>query len=172
MAPPLPFEVGLAPLPAGARATTEFEVSAYYISAGAEAPQACWEWITFLAGRPETTGALPGRRSVAASELWQEQVGKARLPALQATLDYEHTSLFGKRWEIAWFAYIYPWLYEAYQEGAAGGDVEAALIESQTRVETLVACLGPGPAFPGPDQIATCVQQADPDYPVGDLTPH
>jgi ABC-type glycerol-3-phosphate transport system substrate-binding protein len=189
---PPPFESGVAPLPLGAQtwanspspgsgqspvpgsgqraepASTEFDVHAYFISIHAAAPQACWEWLTYLSDRPEVVQLLPARRSVAASPQWQEQVGEAALPAYQATLEYADTPLLGLRWEILWLGYAYPWLDEAFQAAVAGEDAGRALGQAQAKAEAFVACLEDSGGFSDHDRLLACARQVDPDYPLAD----
>ena len=172
---PLPFEVGMAPLPAHSRAvrptSTEFESNAYYISIHTDAPQACWDWLTFLSGQPAAVRLLPARRSVAASAQWQEQVGEAALPAYQVSLEYDDTSLFRLRWQVPWLGYAYPWLDAAFQAAVDGADAEWALGQAQAKAEALVACLKATDGFSDRDQLLTCAREVDPDYPLAEANP-
>lgn len=163
--PPLPFETAFAPLPLGERASTEFDVRAFYISAGGAAPQACWEWITYLSAQPQVVTALPARQSVAASPEWQAQVGEDALPAYGATLDYGDTPIFRLRWEIPWLAYTYPWLDAALEAVVAGQEAQAALAVAQTRAERLMACAESESASADRERLSECARQVDPDYP-------
>jgi ABC-type glycerol-3-phosphate transport system substrate-binding protein len=169
MRSPLPFDMGVMPLPVGAQASTEFDVKAFYITGGSDAPQLCWEWLTFLSGRPEVVQLLPARRSVAASQQWQEQVDQAALPAYLATLEYADTSLFRLRWWPYWGGYTYPWLDEAFQAVVAGEDAERALGVAQAKIEEFVACQetawGSADYY---DQLKVCARQVDANYPLPD----
>ncbi len=164
-APPLPFKVGVAPLPAGEQASTEFVVHALFISAHAAAPQACWDWIAYLSGRPELVSALPPRRRVASSPGWQARAGDAALPAYRATLAHGDTSIFRQRWEIPWFAYTYPWLDAAFQATVAGQDARSALATAQVQAERLITCLETASSFADRERLRECARQVDPDYP-------
>ncbi len=173
---PLPFEVGIAPLPtqsgvegpAGAQTSTEFDVNAYYISTHTSEPQICWEWLSFLSSQPDSVraGQLPARRSVAASSAWREGVGEAALPAYQAVLSYTGTSIFDLRREIPWLGYAYPWLDEAFQAVVAGHDPQQALGEAQEKARALVTCLDVTEDVSDPDQLLACARHVDPDYPL------
>jgi ABC-type glycerol-3-phosphate transport system substrate-binding protein len=166
-APPLPFETGAAPLPVGVQASTEFDVSAYYISAHTSEPQACWEWLRFLSDQPEAVGLLPVRRSVLPPpELWQGRVSASAWLAYQATLEYTHTSLFDLRWESPWLAYTYPWLDAAFQAVVGGEDAAGALREAQDKAQALVACLEAVEGFSDHEQLRACARQVDPGYPL------
>ena len=124
-----------------ARASTEFAPRAYYISAQSRAPEACWQWLVYLSGRPETVDLLPARRSVAESAAWQEQVEPMDLPAYLATLEFEDASILRLRWQVRWLAYASPWLDGAFEAVLGGADVELALGEAQAKAEALWACL-------------------------------
>jgi multiple sugar transport system substrate-binding protein len=166
-APPLPFETGAAPLPVGVQASTEFDVSAYYISAHTSEPQACWEWLRFLSDQSEAVGLLPVRRGVLPPpELWQGRVSESALLAYQATLEYAHTSLFDLRWESPWLAYAYPWLDAAFQAAVRGEDAGGALREAQDKAQALVACLETAEGFFDHEELRACAQQVDPEYPL------
>jgi ABC-type glycerol-3-phosphate transport system substrate-binding protein len=165
-APPLLYPVGVAPLPTGARASTEFALRAYYISAGTGEAEACWQWCAFLSGRPETVRLLPARRSVAESFAWQQQVSPADLPAYLATLEYDDASILRLRWKIRWLAYAYPWLDEAFQATVRGANGAQALATAQAKAEELVACLEETGGFSDNEQLRACARQVDPDYPL------
>jgi ABC-type glycerol-3-phosphate transport system substrate-binding protein len=137
----LPSETGLAPLPAGAQPTTEFDVYALYISAHTAAPQACWDWISYLSERSEVVMLLPAWQSVVASQGWQANAGDAALPADQATLAYGDKSVFRTNGEVPWLAYTYPWLDTAYPAVVAGQDAATALATAQAQAEALIACV-------------------------------
>jgi len=172
VAPRLPFEVGVAALPtpagaggqAGTQGSTEFSVSAYYISAHAPDPQACWEWLTFLSSQPEVVRLLPARRSVAASSDWQGQVDEAALAAYQATLEYGDAPIFRLGWESPWLAYAYPWLDEAFQATVAGQDAGRALSEAQRKAEAYVQCLERQAGLADPQVLRACATEVDPGY--------
>jgi len=166
IAPPLPFETQVAPLPVGTQASTEFTIHAYYISLHSPAPQACWAWLTFLSSQPQTVHLLPARRSVAASPLWQQGVDGEALPAYLATLDYAGTTLLDLRWQIPWLGYAYPWLDQAFQATVAGEDPGRALGEAQAQAEALVACLEAAGGASEHAQLLACARQVDPAYPV------
>jgi len=164
-APPLPFEPAVAPLPMGDRATTEFDVRAFYFSARSAAPHACWEWITYLSALPQVATALPARQHVAASPEWQALVGQAALPAYHAALEYGDTPIFRLRWEILWLAYTYPWLDAAFKAVVAGENAHAALATVQARAEQLMACAEAGGTPADRELLRECARQIDPNYP-------
>lgn len=164
-APPLPFEAAVAPLPLGDRATTEFDVRAFYISARSAAPHACWEWITYLSAQPQVATALPARQRVAASPEWRAQVGEIALPAYHAALEYGDAPVFRLRWEIPWLAYTYPWLDAAFKAVVAGENAHAALATVQAQAEQLIACAEAGGTPADREVLRQCAHQIDPNYP-------
>jgi ABC-type glycerol-3-phosphate transport system substrate-binding protein len=170
VSPPLPFETSIAPLPVasgsvGIQTTTEFNVSAYYISAHTAEPQACWEWLTFLSAQPEVTQLLPARRSIVESSSWQSRVSEEDLAAYRAILGYDDTRVFALRWDIPWLGYAYPWLDEAFQAVLTGDGPERALAGAQHKAETYVRCLEREGSFVDRDVLRACAGEADPDYP-------
>jgi ABC-type glycerol-3-phosphate transport system substrate-binding protein len=170
ISPPLPFEAGVAPLPvtsgsAGIQTTTEFNVSAYYISAHTAEPQVCWEWLIFLSAQPGVAQLLPARRSIVESSSWQSRIGEADLPAYRAILGYDNTRVFALRWDIPWLGYAYPWLDEAFQAVLAGDGSERALAGAQHKAEAYVQCLEREGSFVDRDVLKACAGEVDPDYP-------
>lgn len=165
-APPLPFEVGVAPLPIGSEASTEFEVRAYYISAQTPQPQACWQWLTFLSGQPDVAHPLPARRSVVESPGWRGQLDETTLAAYRATLEYRHAPVFSLRWDPPWMAYAYPWLDEAFQDTVTGADAGEALAEVQRKAGAYILCLERQAGFANPDILKACAREVDPRYPL------
>jgi ABC-type glycerol-3-phosphate transport system substrate-binding protein len=164
-APVLPFETGIAPLPVEARDRSDLSIKANYISSHAATPQACWDWLTFLNGQPTTVEFIPAARSVADSVQWQQQVGKAALPAYVAILEYANAPI---RPEAHWASYAFPWLDEAFQAAVAGEDPGRALGEAQAKTEIFVACLETTGSPSAHNSLRACARQADPDYPLAD----
>jgi multiple sugar transport system substrate-binding protein len=167
----LPFETGVAPLPRGTKASTEFDFRAYYISTHSEDPEACWEWLKFLSEQTETVRFLPTRRGIAQSAEWREQVDSPALPAYLATLEYGDTAVFDLRWEIRWLAYAYPWLDGAFVEAVRGGNSAQALSAAQDKAEALLACLDTAGSYTDTDQLHACARQVDPSHPVATPAP-
>jgi ABC-type glycerol-3-phosphate transport system substrate-binding protein len=65
---------GVVPLPRDARAFTLASVDGYAISADAEHPEACWQWITFLSNEVPP-GLIPARMALLESKAYEDQVG-------------------------------------------------------------------------------------------------
>jgi len=66
---------GVAPLPRDERVATLTLVEGYFISAEAEHPDACWQWLAFLSARLPNRWT-PVRRSLAESAACEQQVGE------------------------------------------------------------------------------------------------
>jgi ABC-type glycerol-3-phosphate transport system substrate-binding protein len=162
--PQLPFEVRVAPLPLRRdnSASTEFEVYAYYISAHTQAPQACWEWLTFLSREPRTTtnGELPARRSM--TQLPFSLYPSRDEPAFRTTLEYENTSVFSARLKAPWLGYTYPWLYEAFVATKTGDDAEQALSRAQRKADKFLLCLEQAGGFADWEIRVACAKRVDP----------
>jgi multiple sugar transport system substrate-binding protein len=78
---------GIVPLPRGRQSAAFASASGYAISAQAEAPDACWEWISFLSRQVLPYG-MPARKSVTESQAYEDQVGKD--VAAVARMSIEH----------------------------------------------------------------------------------
>lgn len=87
---PLPFAVGLAPLPATADPVLDVTRIGLGISAGTRSPDQAWRWIAFLSAQPTLNNfygptAVPARRSLTeASSYWDDldAEGRAAVTAL------------------------------------------------------------------------------------------
>jgi multiple sugar transport system substrate-binding protein len=87
---PVGVQVGIVPMPVaepGEAGITNFVPSAFFISAQASHPEACWEWIRYLSNCPEIVTGLPVRHSVIESTAWATQAGAAAA-AYRASQDY------------------------------------------------------------------------------------
>ena len=70
----------------------------YVISARAQSPDACWEWIVYLSHQAPPEG-MPVRKSVLASEAFEKEVGEEM--AAVARTSIEHALFLGpKAWDI------------------------------------------------------------------------
>lgn len=88
-----PFKIGVAtiPLPEDESWRPYQPALGQYISRNAENPDACWEWMKFLAERPDSDYGIPARRSVRESEAWAAQVGPEVAAIYQAALEQRRT---------------------------------------------------------------------------------
>jgi hypothetical protein len=62
--------LGWAPWPGGVVRATDFFFDGFSIAAGSEQAQACWQWITYLTGVPETVEGIPARLDVQNSPVY------------------------------------------------------------------------------------------------------
>jgi multiple sugar transport system substrate-binding protein len=89
---------GVAPLPKGVQSATFSFATGYVISAEAQNPDACWEWIVFLTHQVPPYG-MPVRKSLLESEAFEDEVGED--VAAVARHSIEHALLLSpEAWEI------------------------------------------------------------------------
>jgi multiple sugar transport system substrate-binding protein len=77
---------GAVPLPADVQSATQAQVEGYAISSHTEHREACWRWIAFLTEQVPYR-LMPARRSLAESELYEEQVGAEVAAAARASIE-------------------------------------------------------------------------------------
>lgn len=156
---PLPYEVGVAPLPAGTYSLSQIVPWALFISARTEHRDACWAWLTFVSRRPEVVSLLPVRQDMVASEAWRKEVGTATAEAWQTVLERgEVTSGLSSDLHTSRATY---WLYQAVAEALAGEAPATVLAQAQKKAMAYSACLaGRGDAE---DTVRACARQADPE---------
>ena len=143
-------------------------MNGYYISAGAQHPEACWEWIKFLTGQAYLFTGAPTRRSVAESSAYRAQVGEEALTVYQYVLSHsqaQDSAEPDERWSWA-----HHWLREAVDAVLEGQPVEDALAQAQAYAEGYIQCLQrQGVAGQTDDAereiLQACAQKVDPDYP-------
>jgi multiple sugar transport system substrate-binding protein len=157
--------VGVAPLPSGPGGSY-VEISGYFVSARAEHPQACWQWIAFLSGQPEIAWGLPARRSVAESERFRQRVGGERADAYLASVTLaDRPSIFQTFSAEEW---LYPGLiwYGRACDQVLGGEttVEQALAAAQALADSYRACVLAGDGHLQGTWRA-CARQTDPTLP-------
>ncbi len=81
------FAWGAAALPRDREEATFADVEALAISAQAEHPVECWQWVSYLSTQVPA-GLVPARRSVAASEQFAQLAGADVAAAAQAALEH------------------------------------------------------------------------------------
>jgi len=158
-APPLNFEVGVAPLPAGAVPLTTLSPRALFISAQTPHPDACWDWISFLSAQPEAVSWLPVRRDIAASEAWREQAGAKTADAWLAILDRGKTNQ--RPWAVSMAYHALYWFDEAFADVLAGARPAAALAQAQSKAAAFADCMAVGEVTE--EVYRTCARQVDPN---------
>jgi len=162
------INVGVASLPAkpGFSGGGYTQASGYFISIGAESPQACWQWITFLTGQAAAMHGLPARRSVAESDAYRQQVGAERADAyLTSVGEGEEPSAFQIFAEEEWLGGALFWLGQAYGDVIDGeASVEEALDTAQRMADDYRACVVAAGDF-GQQTWQVCVKEIDPTLP-------
>ena len=162
------LNTGVAPLPAGAEgASGNGSTYGYLISAQTEAPQACWQWITFLTGQPGLTQGLPARRSVAESDAYRQQVGAERAAVYLASVTgAERASVFDILTGQGWLSGGIYWLGRAYDQVAAGeASIEEALDAAQKMADDYRACVILKDAVSNDEEWQACLLEVDPSLP-------
>lgn len=165
-APPVERDIRAAPLPVGGAGVPpgELSVTGLFISARAQQPQACWEWIAFFSGRlpASVPDAMPARRSVAQSQAFTSQLApwKAeQFATMRATLEMPSKNLADP--DIIYSRYSDPyWFFKALtavvEEGA---NLEEELARAQRLTTAYIECLNQSGGKP-----AACAKQVDPEY--------
>jgi ABC-type glycerol-3-phosphate transport system substrate-binding protein len=163
------LNIGVAPLPVGTTSTGGAYVSAegYFISAGTEARQACWRWITFLTGEPEAVQNIPARRSVAESAAFRQQVGDERAAAYLATMAAtDRPSSLQFLEDEPWMGVGLIWLGRAYAQTVDDElPVEEALNQVQDTFDAYRACVISRDAMSDEQEYQACVMETDPSFP-------
>jgi len=160
---------GVLPFPQGAPEAGAPIINAkgYFISAGAAAPQACWEWIKFLTAETSITRGLPARRSIAASETYLQQVGAERAAAYLASVESSRRPSIVQR--IAgqeWIGAYLVWLEGAYRQIVEEGTPPAqALAAAQEKADDYRACIVANESLNDPQGYQACMSQVDSTHP-------
>ncbi len=84
---PWAFKWGMAPLPQDERPATWGSTEGLAISATAEDPEACWQWVQFLS-RQAPSRLAPARRSVAESDAFARLAGSEAAEAARTSLEH------------------------------------------------------------------------------------
>lgn len=174
------LDVGVIPLPVGTEgtATVAGAITGYFISAGTEHKQACWEWIKFLGEQSYLAGVgnmLPARRSVAESAMYAQTVGAELAAANLATVVGQaglslNTHLNTKaRWlengALWWLSYAYD---QILSNGVSAAEALAAV---QAKADVYRDCVITRDALDNPAMQRACLGEADdtvPDFIIGD----
>ena len=77
---------GMAPLPRDVTSITQADVEGYAIHAGAEHPDACWQWITFLSQHMPYR-LMPARKALADSIAYGQLVGEDIAAVVRASME-------------------------------------------------------------------------------------
>jgi ABC-type glycerol-3-phosphate transport system substrate-binding protein len=170
------LDVGVIPLPLGpdGTATMTGTITGYFISAGTEHKQACWQWITFLGEQFYLGGVdnrLPARHSVAESVMYAQTVG-ANLAAANLVTVAGQTGLSlnarlnsNARWlangALWWRSYAYDQIL------SNGVPVEEALAAVQAKADAYRDCVITRDALENMNGQRACLSEVDdvvPDF--------
>jgi ABC-type glycerol-3-phosphate transport system substrate-binding protein len=168
------LDVGVVPLPVGpdGTATMTGTITGYFISAGTEHKQACWQWITFLGEQSylaSVSNRLPARRSIAESAIYAQTVG-AELAAANRTAVAGQTGLSlnahlntNARWlangALWWRSYAYDQIL------SNGISVEEALAAVQAKADAYRDCVITRDVLESPDGQRACLREVDDTVP-------
>ena len=154
------------PLPAGpnsAQGSGFQSVDGYFVSAGTDARQACWTWITFLTEQPNAATGLPARRSVAESAAYRQQAGAEQADAYLASVSSGSRASFFQRVsdEGNWLGFASFWLSDAYDQVVNGeATVEEALADAQESVDAYRDCVIANDAYQDPQAMQQCIGES------------
>lgn len=160
-------ETGFAPVPRGPSGFSfnlADRLTAYFIAAGTDAPQACWEWLEYLVTQPTATTFLPAHIPTAQSAAFADHVGADQAGAMLA-------AVAGSSGQPASPALSEPWLtpgliwLTALTEHAAKGEigVDAALADGANKFAQYRACVIAQSAFDNTAAWQQCAIQVDPE---------
>jgi ABC-type glycerol-3-phosphate transport system substrate-binding protein len=155
----------MAPLPVGAKGvTSDVYVSAYYISAQSEQPQACMRVIDYMSKRSSTFsyGSIPARTSDATSPVFEQQNAYV-IPlrdAMQEMLQ-QPANFTGDTY--AHYSFESYWLFQALDNTLSKkADVTAELTSAERLTNAYQACVATM-ATSGKTN-AQCAKEVDPTY--------
>jgi ABC-type glycerol-3-phosphate transport system substrate-binding protein len=160
------MDIGVAPLPMGRGGTGSYlSARGYFISADAENPKACWEWLKFLSEQPEAARGLPARPSLAESDEYRKRVGEERAAAYIASVSGLERP-FQVFSEEGWLRGAVYFLFQAYGKVLRGEEsVEEALGAAQRKAEDYRACVISHNAFSDREGWEACLEGVDPSLP-------
>jgi ABC-type glycerol-3-phosphate transport system substrate-binding protein len=172
--PPAVASAGIAPLPQhDGRSTPYVYAQAYYLSAQAEHPRACWQWLRFLSDQLEPVDGVPVRRSQAESTAFRRKAGEETADVYLHALEQagDHT-LYEVERQNPWMLRALRWFYQAYSAALDGADAAQALGAAQYKAEAFYLCLATQQGFDDAKLRLTCALEVDPDYPVPSSEKH
>jgi multiple sugar transport system substrate-binding protein len=160
------MDIGVAPLPMGRGGTGSYlSARGYFISADAENPKACWEWLKFLSEQPEAARGLPARPSLAESDEYRKRVGEERAAAYIASVSGLERP-FQVFSEEGWLRGATYFLFQAYGKVLRGEEsVKEALGKAQRKAEDYRACIISREAFSEREGWEACLREVDPSLP-------
>jgi ABC-type glycerol-3-phosphate transport system substrate-binding protein len=175
---PLPFPVGILPIPPGDASFSLGPTFAHIISSQSKHSQVCWDWIKFLSEQPTLMDGVPARKSVAASPNWEAQIGKEnakiyRLAFKNALQDFAHIAQDEASKDYVFDTYFsnlfYYWEWQIETAMVKGEDYTTLLPLIQPKAEVYVACASTidytkMDYLQMNDAVKRCAKQVEPDY--------
>jgi len=163
------FEIGALPMPEVEGIYTWTSNQSYFISAQADDPQACWDWIRHLLDQPDILDGMPTRRSLIESSNWRALVGPDKADAYQAAVARSEEQLVQTFTPVTWPLSEFQRM--AVSRALKGEDLRLVGAETQQKAENYLACIAglPEPADGSSEesysQVNDCASQADPTGP-------
>jgi ABC-type glycerol-3-phosphate transport system substrate-binding protein len=148
---------------------------AHFISANAENPQICWNWLKFLSEQPTAFAGVPARKSVQNSPEWEAKVGaefaEIYRQAAAQTLHSSPDDMNSYYSPIIWP--LYTWRQEIITPLLKGEDYLKIIPQSQQKAEDYLACMVTVDREKLDDtqlqeEVNRCAKQADPNGSWGD----
>jgi len=119
--------IGMAPLPVGQAAVTQFLPQGLFLAADTSHAAACWQWIGFLSQQPAAMQGMPARFSALESPAFAAQVTSDVLSTYRALADYDDLPVTPSPEATAQLAY----LHQAVADILDGARPEVALARAQ-----------------------------------------
>jgi ABC-type glycerol-3-phosphate transport system substrate-binding protein len=166
------YKIGMAPLPQTPVNNPMASWSndrGHYISAQAQDPRACWDWIKFLSEQPNLLAGVPARRSIAESPAWEAWVGKDVASAYRTALEniqpVDQIEIDPKIQPVLWP--LNQWKSQVVLAALAGEELQPLLIAQQEKADHYIDCALSLDLSQSMDQlnegILACLRQADPE---------
>lgn len=124
---PREARIGMAPLPVGQAAVTQFLPQGLFIAADTPNAQACWRWIEFLSQQPSAMQGMPARFAVLESPAFAAQVPADVLSTYRSLADYDDLPVAPSPEAGAQL----PYLFQAVADILDGARAETALAQAQ-----------------------------------------
>jgi ABC-type glycerol-3-phosphate transport system substrate-binding protein len=138
-------------------------LSAHFISAQTEHPEACWQWLSYLSDHLGAVQGVPARSSLAESPAFRQKVGGEVADVYLAALAQATDDVYAVECQHRWAWWPLRWFDEAYGAVLDGADAVQALGLAQYKAEEYLLCLETKPGLEEEDRIQTCVQEVDSD---------
>lgn len=165
----------------------QYEVGAAFITAQTLYPEACYNWISFIAQRPELLLGAPANTTLLDDPSVEASLGADMIETLRQLVeqvdspnavsfsnrDFSQTTYLEQLWLLG--------VFDAYVLGDDPIDLNAALADAEAKTLAFRACMAAVPPFQQPspdlpqaeieqlyedyqDQIDLCGLEADPEY--------